>query len=136
MRLISLIHYALIKGLYRKARFKKQISTAVDSLSIACFIILILSIAIFIDNDFLWDLKRLRNSETIFISSIIGILVLFWIVFTSFPMKQTIKWIRIKRRVIILTRNLKQIYSVLYLLFYLILIVVTMTITFENWTPR
>jgi hypothetical protein len=136
MSLVYLIHYALIKGLYRKARFKKQISTAADSLSIVCLIILSLSIAVFIDNDILWDLKRFRDSKTIIISALIGIFVLFMIFFTSFPKRQNIKWAGIKRKVIILTRDLRQIYSVLYILFYLILIIVTMTITFENWTPR
>jgi TRAP-type C4-dicarboxylate transport system permease large subunit len=136
MSLFYLIHYTLIKGLYRKARYKKQISTAVDSISVACLIVLILSIAVLIDNDFLWDLKRFRDSKTIIISAIIATFVLFMIVFTSFPKRQTIKWMRIKRKMITLTHDLRQIYSVLYLLFYLILIILTLTITIENWTPR
>ncbi len=136
MNLFFLIHYALIKGLYRKARYKKQISTATDSLSIVCLIIFILSIAVFLDNDIFWDLKRNRDAKTTFVTIAIGIVIIFMIVLTSFPKRQTIRWIRLKKKIILLTRDLSRFYSVLYLLLYLILFILTMFITFENWTPR
>lgn len=135
IELIGYFHYMLIKRLYPKKN--KHINKAVDSLSTFCLVILILSIPVFIDNDFYCDLKRLRDSKTILFAVLIFFLILFVIFKTSILNNQAAKTVLLRRSMITFTNNnFKYAYSLFYILFYLILFISMMIISINSWYPR
>lgn len=124
MLYIWMIHYSLVKGIYRK-RFK-GFNRTVDGLAFFCsFLLFIFILVLLIDKELFWEI--IRSGMTF--APIVGMIVaLLSVPFLFFSRKLTKKKIGVLRKVINLTRNIKHMYSVLYVSFYISLFIIMLIV--------
>jgi hypothetical protein len=118
MFFLSVLHYSLVKGVYKKRW--KGINNSISGLSFFCILILFLFLFfLFIDKELLWDIIRKRLPLGPMAKGIAIILLPIIILLSSVKINRN----RIKtiRKVILIKRNFKFFHSVLYILFYITL---------------
>lgn len=120
-----IIHYAFVKGIYKKKRVLTNSSAS--ALTTFCTVSLLLFIiAIVIDKDILWGIID-RNLPLGPMIKWLGLL-LFFILIPFFKPKLTARKIKYIRSIIIYVQRTKRIYFILYVIFYLILFAIALSI--------
>ncbi len=118
MFFLSVLHYSLVKGVYKKRW--EGINNSISGLSFFCILILFLFLFfLFIDKELLWDIIRKRLPLGPMAKGIAIILLPIIILLSSVKINRN----RIKtiRKVILIKRKFKFFHSVLYILFYITL---------------
>ena len=118
MFFLSVLHYSLVKGVYKKRW--KGINNSISELSFFCILILFLFLFfLFIDKELLWDIIRKRLPLGPMAKGIAIILLPIIILLSSVKINRN----RIKtiRKVILIKRRFNFFHSVLYILFYITL---------------
>ena len=118
MFFLSVLHYSLVKGVYKKRW--KGINNSISGLSFFCILILFLFLFfLFIDKELLWDIIRKRLPFGPLAKGIAIILLPIIILLSSVKInKNRIKTIR---KVILIKRRFNFFHSFLYILFYITL---------------
>jgi hypothetical protein len=116
MYYLWVLHYSLIKGLYKKRW--KEMSASIDGLAFCCLFILSLFLCIlFIDKAFLWELIRKRLPLGPFFKGVLVVFVPIVFFLLSRPLKQS--RIRTIRKVIKLKSKINLRFSQLYIFVYI-----------------
>lgn len=118
MFFLSVLHYSLVKGVYKKRW--EGINNSISGLSFFCILILFLFFFfLFIDKELLWDIIRKRLPLGPMAKGIAIILLPVIILLSSVKINRN----RIKtiRKVVLFKRKFKFFHSVLYILFYITL---------------
>jgi hypothetical protein len=124
MYYLWMLHYSLVKRIYRKRI--KGIKKGADSLAFLCLFLLILFILVLLTNKALLG-KIIGSHVTLApIGGAIAVIILIPLLFLCRGL--TSKKIGVLRRVIIQTRNVKHIYSVLYVSFLAALYILTIVV--------
>lgn len=118
MFFLSVLHYSLVKGVYKKRW--KGINNSISGLSFFCILILFLFLFfLFIDKELLWDIIRKRLPFGPLAKGITIILLPIIILLSSVKInKNRIKTIR---KVILIKRRFNFFHSFIYILFYIFL---------------
>jgi hypothetical protein len=132
MYYLWVLHYSLIKGIYRKRW--KGFTNSVDGLAFCCLLILSLAILILIvDKELLWNFIRKRLPLGPMFK---GILILFIPgLFFLLSGKLTHQKIKIIRKVIEKKGKIRRIHSILYVSFFVGMLVFSIIIAALSRTP-
>ena len=119
-----ILHYSLVKKIFRKRR--KSLKKSAWNLALLCICLLIISVAVFIANK---DSLRSIMTSSITLAPIAGFVAVIILIpiFLLLSGPLTNKKILLLRRAIKKTQNFKFIYSVLYVSFYLVLYIISIT---------
>ena len=118
MFFLSVLHYSLVKGIYKKRW--KGINNSISGLSLCCILILFLFLFfLFVDKELLWEIIRKRLPLGPLAKGIAIIMLPIIILLPSIKINRN----RLKtiRKVVLIKRNFKYSHSVLYILFYITL---------------
>jgi hypothetical protein len=127
-----MIHYSLVKGVYLK-RWRKGFIQSVDTLSFACFFVLLsFYFILLIDKQFLWEIIRKRMPLGPMVKGIL--LLIVPILFILHSRKINAEKIKIIRKVIQLKKGIGRIYSILYISIFVILFLLSFFIIFKSRT--
>lgn len=132
MYYLWILHYSLVKGIYKKRW--KEMTTSADALAFAClFLLLFFIFMLFVDKELLWDVIRKRMPLWPMVKGILLLLAPILIFMLSGRLtKQKIKTIR---KVIQVKSRIKRVYSGLYVGFFVILFVLSFLIGILSRTP-
>jgi len=127
-----ILHYSLIKGIYRRRH--KNLSTSADGLAFMCLLFLSLFVFVLVINkELLWEIIRKRFPLG---PMFMGILILLTpILIFMVSGRLTPNKVRIIRKVIERKNKIKRAYSMLYVGFFVVLFVLTMIIAALSRTP-
>jgi hypothetical protein len=126
------LHYSLVKGIYKKRW--KEMTTSADALAFAClFLLSFFVFMLFVDKELFWDIIRKRLPLGPMAKGILVLLTPILIFMLSGRLtKQKIKTIR---KVVKLKNGIKRIYSILYVVFFVILFFGAFLIGILSRTP-
>lgn len=132
MYYLWILHYSIVKGIYRKRH--KNLSTSADGLAFMCLLFLAVFIfMLFVDKDLLWNVIRKRLPLGPLVKGILALLVpILLLVLSGRLTKQKIKTIR---KVIKIKNRIKRSYSILYVGFFTALFVLAIVIAALSITP-
>lgn len=132
MYYLWILHYSIVKGIYRKRH--KNLSTSADGLAFMCLLFLAVFIfMLFVDKDLLWNVIRKRLPLGPLVKGIFALLVpILLLVLSGRLTKQKIKTIR---KVIKIKNRIKRSYSILYVGFFTALFVLAIVIAALSITP-
>jgi hypothetical protein len=132
MYYLWILHYSIVKGIYRKRH--KNLSTSADGLAFMCLLFLAVFIfMLFVDKDLLWNVIRKRLPLGPLVKGILALLVpILLLVLSGHLTKQKIKTIR---KVIKIKNRIKRSYSILYVGFFTALFVLAIVIAALSITP-
>jgi len=132
MYYLWILHYSIVKGIYRKRH--KNLSTSADGLAFMCLLFLAVFIfMLFVDKDLLWNVIRKRLPLGPLVKGILALLVPILLLMLSGRLtKQKIKTIR---KVIKIKNRIKRSYSILYVGFFTVLFVSAIIIAALSMTP-
>ena len=121
---IWMLHYSLIKRIYRERR--KKLKKVAGNIAFSCFFLLLLFILVLLSNkallgNIIWSGVTLAPIGGAIVAILLIPLLFFYRGLTS-------KKIGILRKVVSLTRNVKHIYSLLYISFFVVLYLSTIII--------
>jgi len=132
MYYLWILHYSIVKGIYRKRH--KNLSTSADGLAFMCLLFLAVFIfMLFVDKDLLWNVIRKRLPLGPLVKGILALLVPILLLMLSGRLtKQKIKTIR---KIIKIKNRIKRPYSILYVGFFTVLFVSAIIIAALSMTP-
>ena len=132
MYYLWILHYSIVKGIYRKRH--KNLSTSADGLAFMCLLFLAVFIfMLFVDKDLLWNVIRKRLPLGPLVKGILALLAPILLLMLSGRLtKQKIKTIR---KVIKIKNRIKRSYSILYVGFFTVLFVSAIIIAALSMTP-
>lgn len=131
---LYMIHYSLVKGVYVK-RWRKGFIQSVDTLSFACFFLLLCFLLIFfIDKQLLWNIIRKRMPLGPMAKGIL--LLIVPILFILYSRKINAEKIKIIRKVVLLKKRIGRVYSILYISFFAALFILSFVIIFKSRTSN
>lgn len=132
MYYLWVLHYSLVKGVYRKRW--KGMANSIDGLAFFClFIFSFFLFILFVDKALVWEVIRKRLPLGPMFRA--GLIVFAPIMFFLLSRRLTQHRIRTMRNVLNLTKGLKRIYSVLYICVYVSLFILTLIIIVLARTP-
>jgi uncharacterized membrane protein len=118
MYYLIVLHYSLIKGLYRVRH--KNLNEMYQGAGFLCFFILIFSLVfVSIDKDWIWEPNRKLKLRALGLGIIILITMFFYILSSKIPKKNKIKAIR---KVLRLKSKLSIVYSVTYVIIFVLIL--------------
>lgn len=132
MYYLWVLHYSLVKGVYRKRW--KGMANSIDGLAFFClFVLSFFLFILFVDKALVWEVIRKRLPLGPMFRA--GLIVFAPIMFFLLSRRLTKHRIRTIRNVLSKTKSLKRIYSGLYITVYVSLFVLSLLIIAMARTP-